>query len=57
VEQYDDLEAEEIISLLGSLEAGDLEALREHEAGSRGREVVIRAIDAVLARRAASARP
>ena len=32
VEHYDDLEAEEIISLLGSLEALDLEALRDYDA-------------------------
>jgi UDP-glucose 4-epimerase len=57
VEQYEDLEAEEIISLLGSLEARDLELLRDYEAGARGRESVIAAVDAVLARRATSSRP
>jgi UDP-glucose 4-epimerase len=57
VEHYDDLEAAEIVSLLGSLEASDLEALREHEAAARGREPVLSAIDAVLARRAAATRP
>jgi UDP-glucose 4-epimerase len=57
VEHYDDLEAEEIISLLGSLEASDLVTLREYEAGARGRHSVIAAIDAVLARRAAASRP
>jgi UDP-glucose 4-epimerase len=57
VEHYDDLEAEEIISLLGSLEARDLEALLEHEAGARGRASVIAAIEAVLARRATGPRP
>ena len=31
VEHYDDLAAEEVIALLGSLEADDLAALREHE--------------------------
>jgi UDP-glucose 4-epimerase len=57
VEHYDDLEAEEVISLLGSLEAGDLEALREYEAGARQRESVIAAIEAVLARRATTSLP
>jgi UDP-glucose 4-epimerase len=57
VEHYDDLEAEEIISLLGSLEASDLAALRDYEAATRTRESVTSAIDAVLARRAAGSRP
>jgi UDP-glucose 4-epimerase len=57
VEHYDDLEAEEVISLLGSLEVGDLEALREYEAGARQRESVIAAIEAVLARRATTSLP
>jgi UDP-glucose 4-epimerase len=57
VEHYDDLEAEEIISLLGSLEAADLEALLEYETGMRGRESVTLAISAVLARRATSPHP
>jgi UDP-glucose 4-epimerase len=47
---YDDLEAEEIISLLGSLERLELEALRELETGSRARQSVLHAIDSVLAR-------
>ncbi|MFL5842127.1 MAG: NAD-dependent epimerase/dehydratase family protein [Thermoleophilaceae bacterium] len=51
VDDYDDLEAEEVISLLGSLEAGHLVALREYEATSQGRDAVLRAIDAVLVRR------
>jgi hypothetical protein len=51
VEDYDTLEAEEIISLIGSLEGDDLVALREHEASGRARLVVLRAIDGVLARR------
>jgi UDP-glucose 4-epimerase len=57
VEHYDDLEAAEIVSLLGSLEASDLEALRVHEAAARAREPVLSAIEAVLARRAAASRP
>jgi UDP-glucose 4-epimerase len=50
VEDYDDLEAEEIVSLLGSLERRDLEALRDYEGSSRARTGVIEAIEAVLAR-------
>jgi UDP-glucose 4-epimerase len=50
VEHYDELEAEEVISLLGSLEAGDLTTLKRYEAQHRGRESVIGAIDSVLAR-------
>ena len=57
VEHYDDLEAEEVISLLGSLEASDLDALPEYEAHTKSRDSVTGAIDAVLARRAAAPRP
>jgi UDP-glucose 4-epimerase len=57
VEHYDDLEAEEVISLLGSLEAGDLAALRDYEAAGKSRDSVVAAIEAVLARRAAASRP
>jgi UDP-glucose 4-epimerase len=51
VDDYDDLEAEEVISLLGSLEGEDLVALRVYEEASQGRDSVLRAIDGVLARR------
>jgi UDP-glucose 4-epimerase len=51
VDDYDDLEAEEVISLLGSLEGKDLVALRAYEEAGQGREAVLRAIDGVLARR------
>jgi UDP-glucose 4-epimerase len=51
VDDYDDLEAEEVISLLGSLEGKDLVALRAYEEGAQGRDSVLRAIDGVLARR------
>lgn len=51
VDDYDDLEAEEVISLLGSLEGKDLVALRAYEDAGQGREAVLRAIDGVLARR------
>jgi UDP-glucose 4-epimerase len=48
--EYDELEAEEVIALLRSLEARDLEALRSYEAGRAGREPILRAIDSLLAR-------
>jgi UDP-glucose 4-epimerase len=51
VADYDDLEAEEVISLLGSLEGEDLLALRVYEESSQRRAAVLRAIDGVLARR------
>jgi UDP-glucose 4-epimerase len=51
VDDYDDLEAEEVISLLGSLEAAALVALREYEASAQARDGVLRAIDGVLTRR------
>ena len=51
VDEYDVLEAEEVISLLGSLDGEDLIALREYEASSQKRDAVLRAIDGVLARR------
>ncbi|HEX8854301.1 MAG TPA: NAD-dependent epimerase/dehydratase family protein [Thermoleophilaceae bacterium] len=54
VAHYDDLEAEEVISLLGSLELADLEALREYERRAQARQPVIAAIESILARRAAS---
>jgi UDP-glucose 4-epimerase len=57
VEHYDDLEPEEIISLLGSLKADDLEALLDYETGALRRASVTSAIQAALARRAASPRP
>jgi UDP-glucose 4-epimerase len=50
VDHYDDLESEEVISLLGSLEPGDLRVLRRYERDHAGRESVLGAIDSVLAR-------
>ena len=50
VEHYDDLESEEVISLLGSLERDDLVALRDYEQEHRRRDSVLGAIDSVLAR-------
>jgi UDP-glucose 4-epimerase len=50
LDDYEELESEEIIALLGSMERRELEALRELESGSRGRPSVLHAIDSVLAR-------
>jgi UDP-glucose 4-epimerase len=50
VEHYDDLAAEDVIALIGSLEAADLAALREHEQAHARRAGVLAAIDSVLAR-------
>jgi UDP-glucose 4-epimerase len=50
MDDYDELEAEEIIALLGSMERRELEALRELESASRARPSVLHAIDSVLAR-------
>ncbi|MBN1529260.1 MAG: NAD-dependent epimerase/dehydratase family protein [Thermoleophilaceae bacterium] len=50
VEHYDDLAAEEVIALLGSLDAGDLVVLREHERDHARRAGVLAAIDSVLGR-------
>ena len=47
---YDELEAEELIALVPSLEAGALRELRELEAAGAARPPVLTAIDAVLAR-------
>jgi UDP-glucose 4-epimerase len=51
VDHYDDLEAEEVVSLLHSLESADLLALRDHERDARARARILVAIDGVLARR------
>jgi len=48
---YEDLEAGELGSLLGSLEPDDLAALREHERATSARVDVLAAIDAALAGR------
>ena len=52
VDHYDDLEADEIVSLLDSLEDADLKTLRDYEHGASARPRVLAAIDAVVARRA-----
>jgi hypothetical protein len=56
VDHYDDLEAEEIVAMLASLERHDLEALRDYEGGHASRDGVLSAIDSVLARRPAPSR-
>ncbi len=54
VERYDDLRADEIVSLVGSLDRPALEALRAHEQGARARRTVLSAIDRALKRADAS---
>jgi UDP-glucose 4-epimerase len=56
VDHYDDLQAEEIVTMLASLEVSDLEALRDYERSHASRDGVLGAIDSVLARRAAPSR-
>ncbi len=51
VDHYDDLAAEEVVSLLGSLEHEHLLALRDYELLNAGRRRVVGAIESVLARR------
>jgi UDP-glucose 4-epimerase len=53
VEHYDDLEAEEVISLLGSLEPADLEVLLDYEQRHASRDSVTHAITSVLTRASA----
>ena len=50
VDHYDDLAAEEIISLLGSLEPSDLDTLLRYERDHRSREAVVGALESVLSR-------
>ena len=56
LEDYEELESEEIIALLGSMERIELQALRDLESGSRARPSVLHAIDSVLARAPAAQR-
>ena len=51
VEHYDDLEPDEIVGLVDSLEDGDLGSLLEYERAHLERPRVISAIEGVLARR------
>jgi UDP-glucose 4-epimerase len=50
-DDYDDLDADEITSLVESLETADLVALRDHERDGRARPRVLAAIDGVLVKR------
>jgi hypothetical protein len=56
VDQYDDLEADEIVTLLDSLEDADLAALLEYEQANRRRPRVVSAIEGTRARRGAGQR-
>ncbi len=51
VQRYDELEANEVITLLISLESPDLIALLEHERSNRARAEVIGELESLLARR------
>jgi UDP-glucose 4-epimerase len=50
VDHYDDLAAEEVIALLGSLERPDLQTLRDYERQNANRARVLSAIDAAISR-------
>jgi UDP-glucose 4-epimerase len=50
VDHYDDLAAEEVIALLGSLERGDLQTLRDYERRNANRSRVLAAIESALSR-------
>jgi UDP-glucose 4-epimerase len=56
VDHYDDLEADEIVTLVDSLEDADLEALLEYERANKGRRRVTSAIEGARARREAGQR-
>jgi hypothetical protein len=56
VDHYDDLAADEIVTLLDSLEDGDLAALLEYEQANRGRRRIVSAIERTRARREAGQR-
>ncbi|MBV9212703.1 MAG: NAD-dependent epimerase/dehydratase family protein [Actinobacteria bacterium] len=51
VERYDDLDPEDVVSLIHSLESADLLALRDHERSELARPRVLAAIDGELAQR------
>jgi hypothetical protein len=56
LEHYDDLEPDEIVGLVDSLEEDDLGALLEYERGHLARAPVVSAIEGVLTRRRSSQR-
>ena len=49
-DHYDDLEADEVVALLASLERADLDLLREHERKHANRVAVMEAVEALMAR-------
>jgi hypothetical protein len=51
LDHYDDLDADEIVTLVGSLEGPDLDALLDYERDNRGRPRVVSAIEGARARR------
>jgi hypothetical protein len=51
VDHYDDLDADEIVSLIGSLEDRHLDALLEYERANRSRPRIVSAIEGARARR------
>ena len=51
VDHYDDLEADEIVTLIDSLESADLDALLDYERANRARPRVVSAIEGARARR------
>ncbi len=51
LEHYDDLQAEELVSLIGSLESDDLVALLDYERARLNRGPVVSEIETVLDRR------
>jgi hypothetical protein len=53
VAHYDDLDADEIVTLLDSLEDAGLDALLDYERANRGRPRVVSAIEGTRARREA----
>jgi hypothetical protein len=57
VDHYDDLDADEIVSLLDSLEDEDLAALLAYEQANRARPRITSAIEGTRARREASRQP
>jgi hypothetical protein len=54
VEHYDDLKADEIVKVIGSLEPADLDALLEYEKANRARSSVTAAIEKARARAGAT---
>jgi UDP-glucose 4-epimerase len=51
LDHYDDLDADEIVTLIDSLERSDLDALLEYEQANQGRPRIVSAIEGARARR------